>query len=191
MLEGRNGPKTDMANSNVFSDGNGVNSGHDAWGPDAHLQQDSDRAPEPPKRTNPPSKMQQGQQEAAQRDLPLEILPAKEEVPVQMVMEENAGAKRGEHDVDWDKRTGWIAAVARFSHDHYYISLFLFLFLTLGLTAVIMVVPTNKKCAEEGSQFTVCEASNHDWELSYQNASRYKDATGLRTSIFLSHVSYI
>jgi len=34
----------------------------------------------------------------------------------------------------------WIAAISKFSHDHYYISLSLFLILTLGLTAVIMLV---------------------------------------------------
>ncbi len=79
---------------------------------------------------------------------------------------------------EWDDRKGIIAAISRFSHDHYYIVLVLFVVITLGLTAVIMMVPANKKCALQGGQFTVCESSNHDWELSHTSTSKYKDAVG-------------
>ena len=34
----------------------------------------------------------------------------------------------------------------------------------------------HEKCAKGQAQFTVCEESSHDWELSYGNPSKFKDA---------------
>ena len=103
-------------------------------------------------------------------------------VPIPLTMEDGDAKEKEsaneKHAVDWDNHTGLIASIARFSHDHYYISLALFLIMTLGLSGIIFVPGMgNEKCAAGGqAQFTVCDQSNHDWELSFLNQSKFKDA---------------
>eukprot|EP00960_Hanusia_phi_P027682 746958-Hanusia_phi.AAC.4 len=50
----------------------------------------------------------------------------------------------------------------------------IFLVFVVVTSAVIFIAPTDPRCAQSGPQFT----SNHDWEVSYSMASRYKDAAG-------------
>lgn len=101
-------------------------------------------------------------------------------VPMPLTMDEEGEKKsaQSKHDVDWDNHSGPISMIAKFSHDHYYVSLVLFLGVTLGLSFIIFVPGLgNEKCAAGGQpQFTVCDESNHDWELSFLNQSRFKDA---------------
>ena len=94
-----------------------------------------------------------------------------------LVMEEEK-KEESKHEVDWDNHKGPISRIAIFSHNHYYISLVLFLVVTLGMSGIIFVPGLgNEKCAAGGQpQFTVCDQSNHDWELSFLNQSKYKDA---------------
>ena len=78
---------------------------------------------------------------------------------------------------DWDNRTGLIAKMAAWSYNHYYLNLALFLVATLTLSGVIFTPGlADEKCAKGQAQFTVCEESSHDWELSYGNPSKFKDA---------------
>lgn len=108
-----------------------------------------------------------------------------------LVMEEDPKDKEEiKHEVDWDNHTSPISMIAKFSHDHYYISLFLFLSVTLGLSGFIFMPGFgNEKCAAGGQpQFTVCDQSNHDWELSFLNQSKYKDAVSAVRKESMRHV---
>mmetsp|Transcript_19396 Transcript_19396/g.45046 ORF Transcript_19396/g.45046 Transcript_19396/m.45046 type:complete len:1178 (+) Transcript_19396:56-3589(+) len=91
----------------------------------------------------------------------------------------NPGESHGEEE-DWDTPQGILGWWLSLCHDHYYLTLLGFLVSVLTITLLVMVLPADDRCVSGAPpmQLQVCDLSSHEWELSYEVSSQYKDMLG-------------
>jgi len=125
------------------------------------------------------------QQKVAATDAkPAEVVPSPKipevlSIPVsEETSTDESSASHGGEETDWDKADGIVGKIATFIHDHYYIVMMIYAVLVLFMVGFVMMAKPDEKCLPGASsnQMQVCEQSEHDWELSFREASKRKDA---------------
>lgn len=83
-------------------------------------------------------------------------------------------------DSNWDEAKGITGGLARLIHNHYYWMYLSWIVIVLILVGLVYTLPPAEKCVPDAGpgQMQVCEQSEHDWELSFRQASKRKDAIG-------------
>ena len=81
---------------------------------------------------------------------------------------------------DWDTPRGGLGAVARFSHDHYYLAFAMFISTVASLSLAVLLLPAHELCVpgNVAPQMQVCKISVHAWNDATGSNSKHKDALG-------------
>ena len=66
---------------------------------------------------------------------------------------------------DWDTSRGGLGALARFSHDHYYLAFAMFISTVASLSLAVFLLPAHELCVpgNVAPQMQVCKISVHSW----------------------------